>query len=58
MIKVSYSIGLHPMMKKNKSLYLWREEKSTRRIVAKFHDHTSAELFAEEFQFPLSDEVK
>ena len=58
MRKVSYSIGTNPLRKNNSTLYLWRTEKTTSHMVAKFMDHTSAALFANEFEFPLSDEVK
>lgn len=58
MRKVSYSIGTNPRKKNNYTLYLWRSEKTTCHTVAKFMDHTSAELFAKEFEFPLSDDVK
>lgn len=58
MEKIAYSIGTNPMKKNNFTLHLWRSEKSTQRMVATFTNHTVAELFAKEFEFPLSDEVK
>lgn len=56
MKKVVYSIG--PNKKNSYSLHLWREEKSNLCRVATFANHTVAELFAKEFDFPLSEDVK
>lgn len=58
MQKVSYSIGTNPVRKNCDILYLWRIDETGLRIVAKFLDHTAAKNFAEEFDFPLSDNVK
>ena len=58
MRKISYCIGTNPMKKNKSTLYLWRTEKTTTHMVATFMDHISAELFAKEFDFPLSDEVE
>lgn len=59
MKKIVYSIGTDPSSKiDNVKLHLWRGEKSTIWKVATFSNHTVAEQFAKEFDFPLSDRVK
>ena len=57
MKQVKYSIGTDPMNRKNFSLYLWRDNGKELMKMAKFSSHTHAEMFAKEFDFPLSDSV-
>ena len=55
---IKYSIGLNPINKKSKSVYLWRDDGKTLSIVARFSNKEKMLLFAKEFEFPLSENVK
>jgi hypothetical protein len=41
-----------------KSVCLWRQEGSVHTKIARFQNKESARMFAFEFQFPLSEQVK
>ena len=59
MQEIRYSIGTDPMSKPGSvKLHLWRQDKASFYKVATFNNHTTAEQFAREFNFPLSDSVK
>lgn len=41
-----------------KSVCLWRQEGNVAYKIARFQSNTAAKMFAEEFNFPLSDRLK
>lgn len=58
MSKISYSIEPNPLNKRGGiTLHLGRQEKSSMCKVATFANPVVAKMFADEFEFPLSDRV-
>ena len=58
MRKVTYSIETNSAHRNNSTLHLWRKEKSLTFRIATFTSPTTAEMFANEFDFPLADSTK
>jgi len=56
MTEIAYCIGRH-FNPKVKSLYLMRQKGSLIGHIARFTSVEAAEIFAREFDFPLSDET-
>lgn len=57
MSKISWSLSAGRMFD-GKSICLWRHSPGIGTKIARFQDDASAKIFAEEFGFPVNDDVQ